>query len=823
MKSEPFLDPLIRDLRYGGRMLRKAPGFTLAVAITLAVGIGANTAVFSAVYALLLEPLPYRAPERLALVVTHVRSPRGAGEQRAVDGSTYLGIRDNATTVDVAASGSSFGMGANLVAGPHAANVRQGRVTAGYFQVLGVVPLVGREFDADEDRLGGQPVAILSQSLWSRVFDAAPDIVGRTIQLRGEAHTVVGVMPSEPDGEGGTEVWTPLRPATTGEGGGTNYRMIARLRPGVGWEQANAELAQLGSIVRTGQFPEGTTITFGAMPLQQADTSEIRQPLLMLWAAVGLVLLIACVNVAGLLLARAGTRMHEIATRMALGSGRRAVIRQLLAESAVLALVGGVLGVGIGWIALETLKNLGGAVIPNAASIGLNLPVLASMLLAALLTSVVFGVVPAVHASRVDVNQVLGGGTRTVAGGSGHLARRALVLLEVAIGVVLLVSAGLLARTFVELRSLEPGFDPAGVVTATVSLQDARYREPERVNQLFAATLSRLRELPEVEAAGVALGLPYTRLLNLGFRPLDGGSTLDPGSTGITNLIYATPGFFGALRQPVRRGRPFDERDSAAGLPVAIVNEEFVSQYYKGQEVIGRRIATAGQEREIVGVVANARATSSGFLGYTGPLVAPPIVYVPAAQTTGGFLALVHTWFSPSWVVRTDASLPVAADGIRRAVAEVDPLLPVARLERLEDVQAAALATERFMMSLMVGLSGIALLLAAVGIHALVASVVTERRRELGIRLALGATATEAMRSVVVPGVMLAAAGVLLGSAAALAAARLLESFLWGVTPTDPATFLAVILTLLGVAVVASVVPALRVLRLDPAVTLRAE
>jgi predicted permease len=818
-ESRPSLvENLLRDLRYGARMLRKAPAFTLIAVTTLAVGIGVNTAVFSVVHGLLLRPLPYPEPERLATIGWRT------GAQTAVDGREFLAIRDGAAGVDVAASGASFGDGANLVAGAQAASVRQSRVSAGYFGVLGIAPLVGREFMADEDRVGGQPVAILSYDLWAQVFRGDRNIVGRAIQLRGEPYTVVGVMPQGFTTGTETDVWTPLYPTTSGEGGGTNYRMIVRLRSGVTWEQANAEIAQLGWPRALEQGSNDPARIRYLLPLQRAQTTDIRQPLMMLWGAVGLVLLIACVNVAGLLIARSGMRTREIATRMALGSGRRAVIRQLLVESALLALVGGGLGIGLGAIVLEALKTLAGSLFPLTYPVELNGWVLGVTLAVALLTSILFGLVPALQASRVDVHGALvEGGTRSVAGGVGGWARRLLVVTEVAVGVVLLVSAGLLARTFMELRSLDPGFSPSGVLTASVSLQDARYESAEKVEQLFTRTLEQIRRLPNVEAAGVSLGLPYTRLLNLGFKPLDGTSAAEPDRPAITNLVYVTPGYFEALGLPVRRGRIFAESDSAAGLPVAIVNEEFAAKYYPGQEMLGRRIASVGKERVIVAVVGNARATSSGFGGYSGPLVAPPIVYVPVAQTNAGFLNIVHTWFAPAWVVRARGSLDTVAGGIRQAIGEVDPLLPIARLETMSDVQSRALAMQRFMMSLMVGLAGVALLLAAIGIHGLIASSVTERRRELGIRLALGATGGQVMRAVVLQGLLLAAAGVVIGTGAAIGAVRLLQTFLWGVAATDTVTFGVVILTLLGVALLASLIPALRVLRIDPAMTLRAE
>jgi predicted permease len=817
-----MLEPILRDLRYAGRMLRKTPGFTAIALITLAVGIGVNTAVFTVVNGLLLKPLPYPEPGRLATVTTFTRSPRGSGENSSVDGKTFLAIHENATTVDTAVSSGALRGGVNLVANGAAANVEQRRVSAGYFGVLGIKPFIGREFNADEDRKGGQPVAVLSYGLWTRVFGSDRNIVGQAITLRGEPYTVVGVMPNGFASGIPTDIWTPLQPSTTGEGGGTNYGLVARLRPNVSWFQANAEIDQLGSAAARLGFKDDVTATCSLVPLQQQETAAIRRPLLMLWGAVGLVLLIACVNIAGLLLARSGSRTREIATRMALGSGRSAVIRQLLVESASLALAGGVLGLAVGWAVLAALVQLSADVFPLGYPVHLDVRVLVITLLAALVTSVVFGLVPALHASRVDVQAALAeSGTRAVAGGRGRWARRLLVVGEVAMGVVLLVSAGLLVRTFVHLRSLSPGFDPASVTTATISLQDKRYEDPVKVNRLFADTLANIRRQPGVEAAGVALGLPYTRLLNLGFGRIEGATPEDKG--GMTNLSYITPGYVEALRLPIRRGRAFADSDRADSAPVAIVNEEFVRRYYKGQEAVGLHIRIAGADREIVGVVANARATASGLGGEAAPLITPFVVYVPAAQTGGGLFKLVHTWFSPSWVVRSFGPIAGVAGGVRQAVAAVDPMLPIAKMQSMADVQAASLAQQRFMMSVVAGLGAVALLLAALGIHGLIASSVSERTRELGIRLALGATGRQVVTNVVMPGIILAGVGVAIGCAASLAVVRLLQSFLWGVTPTDSVTFGIVVATLLAVAIFASVIPPRRVLRLDPALTLRAE
>jgi predicted permease len=827
MNSVPVLEPILRDLRYAFRMLRKTPGFTATALVTLAVGIGVNTAVFTVVNGLLLKPLPFPEPARLANVTTFTRSPRGGNENLAVDGKTFFAIRDHATTVDAALQAGSIGKanmggGVNLVANGAAANVEQRRVSAGYFSVLGIRPFIGREFTADEDRKAGPPAAVLSYDLWTRVFGSDRNIVGQAITLRGEPYTVVGVMPKGFTTGYKADVWTPLQSSVTGEGGSPNYGLIVRLRPNITWDQANAEVNQLCAPAARGGFKDDVSVVCSLSPLQQRATAGIRRPLLMLWGAVGLVLLIACVNIAGLLVARSGARTREIATRMALGSGRRAVIRQLLVESGLLALGGGALGIVVGWAVLSALIRLSADVFPLGYPVQLDPRVLAITLLGSLVTSIVFGLVPALHASRVDVQAALvESGTRAVAGGRGGWARRVLVAGEVAMGVVLLVSAGLLLRTFVHLSSLSPGFDPSSVTTATVSLQDKRYDDPAKVNRLFAETLAGLRRQPGVEAAGVTLGLPYTRLLNWSFGKVEGATADDKG--GMTNVSYITPGYVEALRLPLRRGRVFTDADQSGSAPVVIVNEEFGRRYYKGQDIVGLHIRLGGIAREIVGIVGTARGTSSGLAGGDSPLVTPYVMYLPATQTSGEMMRMVHTWFSPSWVVRSSGPVAGLPEGIRQSVAAVDPLLPIARMESMAEVQAASLAPQRFMMSVVAGLGIVALLLAAIGIHGLIASSVNERKREFGIRVALGATSRQVLQALVMPGLILAGVGVAIGSAASAAVVRLLQSFLWGVTPTDPLTFGVVAAIFLGVALAASVLPAVRMLRLDPALTLRAE
>ena len=828
MNSVPVLEPLLRDLRYAVRMLRKTPGFTIAAAVTLALGIGANTAVFSVVNALLFTPLPYPQPDRLALLQYHTRDPKfGDNRDVGANGRMWLAVRDYASTIDAAVVGGTTGV--NLVTAEQAAYVQQQRVSAGYFRALGFPPLIGREFTRDEDVPGGPAVVILSNKLWKSLFNGDPSIVDRTIQLRGESYTVVGVLPenfpvtqrTSFSGGQGVDLWTPLRASTSGEGGGINYTVVARLRDGVNWARAQEDVHN-ASPHAFRNVPAGSIAELGLVPMQQAMTAGIRSPLLLLWGAVGMVLLIACVNIAGLLLARGATRTREIATRMALGSGRTAVIRQLLVESVVLALFGGALGLAVGWAVLSAIGDLAAQTFDLWQPLTLDARAMAVTLLFAFGTAIVFGLAPAVQASRLDVQKALGeGGTRGVAGGSSRWPRRVLVVAEVALGVVLLISSGLLVRTFMHLRDLAPGFDDRNLVTVSVSLQDVRYKDPVAVQGLFEESLRRMRGVPGVEAAGVALGMPYTRLLNDGMRRMD-GPVVDPEGR-ITNESYVTPGFFDALKVPLRKGRVFTEGDTAASAKVAIVNEAFVARYYKDDPiVVGRHVQSGKDVWEIVGIIGNVAQGSAGW-GDFEPISALPCLYIPVSQTNSGFLTLVHTWFQPSWAVRTTLPLDAVVPRLREALQSVDSHLPIAQVNTIDDLRGQRLVSQRFMMLLVAGLGLLALVLSAVGLQGLIASSVSERTRELGVRLALGATGSQVMANVVLPGLLIALIGVGVGSAGALASTRLMQSFIWGVKPTDPLTFIAVVATLLGVALLASVIPAMRVLRLDPAKTLRSE
>jgi predicted permease len=816
------MDMLIDDLKFGWRQLVKAPGFSLTAILTLGLAIGANTAVFSLVDAVMLRPLPYPQPDRLALLSLDIfRSGVKSGANTSHTGAVWEAIRDQATTVDAAVI-SGMSAQVSLATGDRAIPVAPQRVSAGYFRVLGVAPAVGREFVAEEDRPGGPTVALLSDHLWRSAFNASPAIIGQTIRLKGEPATVVGVMPASFKTDADADLWTPVRATRSGEGAGQNFGIVVRLKDGVTMAQARGEMAAVADPALTrGGADQGITAAHSLIGLQESLAEDVRLPLLMLSGAVGLVLLVACVNLAGLLLARAGRRTREIATRLAVGGDRRMVIRQLLMESLVLSLCGGALGVGFAAIAIAALKaSASDLLLTPWGTVGMDYRALGVTVGLTLLTTLVFGLVPAFHATRLDVQAALAeGGTRSVAGGSRGWSRRLLVVAEVALGVVLLVGAGLLIRTFVHLQTQSPGFDTRQLVMASASLEDARYEKHESVEQLFERSLSRMAAVPGVESAAVSLGLPYERILNMGTRVIGAGG--EQSDFVFSTATYVTPGYFETLRLPLLRGRALAKTDSKASAPAVVINDVFARRYLKDQDPIGAHVRMSGQVREVVGVVGNVQQRA-GFNGF-GPLDALPSVYMPFSQFPDGNLRTFHGWFSTAWIIREARPGAVTEAVLRRTMTEVDPLLAVSAVRGVDDVRSAALARQRMLMTLVAALGSVALLLAAIGIHGLIASGVSERTREFGIRMAMGATAGQTIREAAMPGVWMALAGLVVGCCVAIGVSGFIRTLLWGVGPNDPLTFTVVIGTLLIVAVAASVLPALRVKGLDPVTLLRSE
>jgi putative ABC transport system permease protein len=818
MNRIPFVEAIWRDARYAIRILLRTPAFTFTAVTTLALVIGATTAVLSLADALLWRPLPFPEPEKLAGII-RVETRNGATTTTpAVDGAMFEAVRDRVPSLDVAVMGS--GGGVNLVLNGTPVYASHFRVSEGFSRVLGVAPARGRWFNAEEDRAGGPAVAVLSYQAWHRYFAAAEDVIGRSVLLRGEPHQIVGVMPAGFRSLDGTafDLWVPLRASTSGEGGGDNFWTVARLKPGASWAQAGAELVAVrDDAFRLQRQSQEVTRDLGVQPIAEILAKRVREPIVLLSSAVLAVLLIACVNLASLMLARADSRTHEIATRMALGGGRRIVVRQLMVEAVIIAGAGGLAGLLIGYFGLKGLQNLGGERFEQWGQAAIDARVIALAIGLSALTSLAFGLAPAIRASRLNVAQALTG-ARGVAGRASRWPRRVLVISEVALGVVLLVATGLLIRTFVNVRSLDPGFNRSNLVTASVSLRDARYNTAASINQLFDQSLNRLTAVPGIESAAISLEVPYERLLNLGFRYADDASA----DTRMTNLCYVTPGFLKTMGIGVKSGRDFADQDRAGTPAVALVNQAFERMYSKDRPAIGRRIRTSGPEREIVGVVGDVKVRPSlGGPGFeTGPLVAQPLILILASQTTDSFFRLVHTWFTPVWTVRA-RDTGAASVALTRAISESDPLIPVSSVRGMDTVMAEAITEQKLMMTLVGLLAGAAILLAAIGVHGVIAHTVAERRREFGIRIALGATAINAVRSVSLGGIALAGIGAVIGAALSVPATSLVRSFLWRVETNDPWTYAGVAIALLAVATLASVLPALRLLRLNPAETLR--
>ena len=808
----------MRDLRYAVRVLLKSPAFTITATLTLALCIGANTAIYTVVDRVLLRPLPYPQPERLAQVVT--RFDGGGIGEIGQTGGTWEALRDGVTSLDLATTSGGFGsIGVNMVVGHHAEYVTQQRVSAGFFRVLGVAPARGREFTADEDRAGGPAAVILSHELWTRLFDGDPAAIGRSLTLRGEPYTIVGVMPGGFTSGEPIDAWTPVRACRSCEGGGQNYAILARLRPNALWAQADAEVGGIGEPVLADLYrgsPRAARLHI--VSLQRGETESVRQPILILWSAVGMVLLIGCVNIAGLLMARAVGRAPEIAIRAALGGGRGAILRQLMAESLVLAGVGGALGALLGYAGSRVFGSLLQDAFGVAArDVGLDVRVLGATAAIALGTSVLFGLVPALQASRVNLRATLvDSGSPSIAGAAGSWPRRVLVVTEVALGVVLLVGAGLLIRSFDRLVTQRAGFDASHVMTATLSLQDARYQSAEKVIRFFDDSVDRMRQMAGVDNAAASLTLPYERALNVGGRWVGGRPGAD--QIGIMNETYVTPGYFDTLRVPVLRGRVFNDADNAGAAPVIVVNQAFVARYSPDQDPIGRQINQGGA-RTVVGIVGDIQQ-KAGW-GNFGPVAAMPASYVPVAQTSDRFLQMVHAWFSPSWFVRVRGGDAAIVGEMQRAVESVDPLLPFAKFRTVDDLRREAVATQRAQTLLLAALAGLALVLAAVGLFGLVANGVAERTRELGIRLALGATVRQAILAAAGPGLTLAVVGVTVGGLCARLAASTIRHLVWGVSVADPLTFALAIGVALAVAATAALVPALRIARLNPITALR--
>ena len=810
------IEVLWQDLRYGARQLRRNPGFSLTVLATLALSIGANTAIFSIVNALMLRSLPYSHPERLGVIFTRMRGPISTDERHHINGEQWELIRDDVPALLSAVDGTRPS-GVNLRAGSHVGYVRQGRISQHYFDVLGIQPVIGRNFSDIEDRPHGPKTAILSYGLWRSDFGANPNIIGQPILLKGEPYTVIGVLPEAATTPLDADLYTALQPTRDGEGGGTNYELIVRLRNGATWQEADAQVNRAWlsrkSRYELGDNP-GAKVSYYTVPLQEGQAAPLRPQVMALMIAAGFILLIACANLAGLTLVRMLRRTPEVATRLALGASHWQVQRQLWIENLLLALLGGAAAVAVGFIALRGLLLLMPEYFMPVTSVSLDARVLTFTLLISLLTSVLFGMLPALTTRRFDLRSAIG--TRMSIGGDHIALRQVLIASEVALTVVLLAASGLLIRTLIHLEMLPPGFNPSGVMTARASLDDVRYHDAAAFRKLLGESIAAMRRIPGVKSAAVGLSLPYERALNEGGLVISDGK--DAGQSATADAVYVTPDYFTTLQIPLIDGRAFTDADGPNTQRVAIVNRTFAQKFFHGANPIGHHL---NKDMLIVGVVEDIQLVSG--LNPVAPIQSEETLYFPAAQVEAKMLSMVHVWFQPSWIVRTAHPVEGLTAQMQRALAGVDPDLPFSGFYSMSDVLAKSLATQRMEIAFLGTMAALALLLSAVGIFALVANIVAQKTREIGIRMALGSSIREAMIHIGAPGARAAALGLIVGLVLCGGALRAMRSVLYGIAVYDVPTIVSVILLLLSVAVIATIIPTLRIAAIDPAETLREE
>ncbi|MEP6571966.1 MAG: ABC transporter permease [Gemmatimonadota bacterium] len=804
---------ILQDIRYAARQLLKNPGFTFVAVLTLALGIGANTAIFSVVNGVLLRPLALPSPDRLAVLWT-TWEKRGQLEG-SVSGPNFLDWKQQTKSFSGMAA---FKTGDPTFSGDGAAErVHGGRVTADFFTVLGVTPALGRAFALDEDRQGAADVVVISDGLWHRRFGASPSAVGRQVTISGQSFTIIGVLPAgfEFPLLSDAEAWVPLTSDTIfqTQRGNNSSHVIARLKPGASLASANDDLRSVADrLART--YPKDDAQTSARLVgLQEQVTGNVRPALIMLLAAVLLVLLIASTNVANLLMARSAARLGEMAVRSALGASAGRLFRQLITESVLLAVAGGSLGVVLGSWILSGLVAVSPANLPRLAEIHLDGRVLGFTILVTLVTGLVFGLLPALEAARAGSAQSLRATGRGLAGQGGML-RHSLVVAQMALALMLLVGASLLIRSFLQLRQVDSGFRTENILTAEVALPDARYGSPAKAEAFFAELLPRIRALPDVRSAGGVFGLPLTSFnLGLGFsirglpRPADG-------EWPESRVSGVTPGYLETMSVPLRRGRMIGEQDGPDAEGAIVVNESLARKYFPGENPVGRQIQLEGSVtdgpdrlRTIVGMVGDVRDEN--------PALEPkPEMYVPYAQFPIGFMTLA---------VRTSGAPGAAAPGIAAALRDMDPNIPLSSIRTMGELTDASLAQPRFYMLLLACFAATALVLAAVGVYGVIAYGVSQRLREMGLRMALGATPGDVRALIVRQGFLLAVAGAVLGGVAALAASRLLARLLFGISATDPMTYAVTTGALLLAALAACVIPARRATRVDPMVALRGE
>ncbi len=811
MNSLTFIESLWQDVRCGLRMLRKNAGFAMVAVLTLALGIGANTAIFSVIHAVLLSPLPYDHPDRITLV--RESNPSKGFEQFSVSPPNYMDWKNAAGAFEQMASMSRGQF--SYTGGTEPERLVGARVAASFFSVLGAQPELGRTFLPEDDVAGKAGVVVLSHGLWTQHFGSDPQVIGKSLTLDGESYRVIGVMQNGFQFPRGVQLWLPSefdeRSLSPRARGAHYLTVIARLKPGASIDQAQAEMVAISKRLEQLYPNTNTGWTSKVVALNEATVGNIRPTLLVLFGAVGFLLLIACANVANLLLARATARQREIAIRFSLGASRLRIARQLLTESILLSGIACALGLLLAEWAMRALRTLPPSTLPRAESIGLDLPVLGFAAGVAVLTALLFGFAPALQITRGAPSETLKEGGRTASAGR-HGVRSALVVLETTLALVLLVGSGLLFKSFLRLQTVDPGFQSKNILTANISLPKSKYSTDAQTIQFFDRVLERMQAVPDVKEAAVASGNPIDGS-NLSFvfatKQLQALAPADQPSAG---YYVVSPNYFHTLGIPLLVGRYFTQGDFAGSPRVAIVSQAVAQRFFHDRSPIGQTIKIgvgAGDPpwREIVGVVGDVKDDGLGE-------AATMTVYEPCTQ---------QVWSSMSLFLRSDSDPAHLASILRSQVMSVDKDQPVAEIATGEQLMSQAVAQPQLRTLLLSLFAGLALVLASLGIYGVMSNMVAQRTHEIGVRMALGAGQRSVLRLVLSNGMRLTLLGIALGTAGAFALTRLMKSFLFHVTPTDPATFLEVALFLFAVALLASYIPARRATRVDPVVALRYE
>ena len=825
MRIGKLIEDFTNDTGYALRILRRSPGFTATAVLALALGIGANTAIFTVVNSVLLQPLAYPEPDRL--VQLEMSSPQGNANITSIP--KYIAWKAQTQVFSDVAAYDVGGPGMNLTGNGLPEQLKGIHVSASYFPVFGVLFAVGRPFSDQEDRPGGPKLAVLSNGLWHNRFGGDPNVVGKTLALGGESYQVAGVADRSFSADPPVDIYLPLQADPNSADQAHYLQATARLKPGVTLQMAKAQM-KIAAAEYERKFPKtlGPQGSFTAEPLRDSVVGDVRKALLVLLGAVSFVLLIACANVANLLLARATLRRREIAIRASIGAGRARIIRQLLTESVLLSLVGGALGLVLGYMGVRALLSLNPGGIPrigeHGAAVILDWRVLLFTLVISFITGILFGLIPALNASRTDLNSTLKeSGLRSGAGFRHNKARSLLVITEMTLAFVLLVGAGLMIRTFGVLRSVDPGFDSRNILTMQMSLTGERFEKTAGVSQLVRDAQDRILSLPGVAAFASTCCLPLQGGFGLPFiiegRPLTDGPFHGGGS-----WRTISPGYFNVFRIPLLRGRLFTDRDDASAPRVVVINEGLAKQYWSSGDALGQRISIGkgvGPEfneppREIIGVVGDVRNQGLG----TKP---DPIMYIPVVQVNDGITALNNKIIPVTFAIRTKLQPFSISEDIQRELRTASGGLPVAHVRSMEQVRGESTSRNDFNMTLLTIFAGVGLLLAAIGIYGLTSYSVEQRTQEIGIRMALGAAPDDVRKMVVLQSMWLALIGVGVGLAAALALTRLIAGLLYEVKPWDPAAILSVAALLITIALAATYVPARRASQVDPMVALRYE